>query len=56
MPVDIEAQIGEALRPLMNSNGFTATKLIGYEHNWVDAANYPVQLMQAAESSFDGVA
>ncbi|KAJ7632907.1 glycoside hydrolase superfamily [Roridomyces roridus] len=37
-----------ALRPLMNSNGFTAVKLIGYEHNFNDAAGYPVQLMNAA--------
>ncbi|EGN97618.1 glycoside hydrolase family 30 protein [Serpula lacrymans var. lacrymans S7.3] len=55
MPVAQEAAIGTALRSLMNSNGFTSTKLIGYEHNWSDAANYPVQLMQQAGSSFDGV-
>ena len=23
-------------------------KIIGYEHNWVDAANYPVQLVRLA--------
>ncbi|KAF9235914.1 glycoside hydrolase family 30 protein [Melanogaster broomeanus] len=55
MPVSTEAQIGVALRSLMNSNGFGNTKIIGYEHNWVDAANYPVQLMQQAGSAFDGV-
>ncbi|KAF9235917.1 glycoside hydrolase family 30 protein [Melanogaster broomeanus] len=55
MPVSTEAQIGVALRSLMNSNGFGNTKIIGYEHNWADAANYPVQLMQQAGSAFDGV-
>ncbi|KAG0708400.1 glycoside hydrolase family 30 protein [Suillus ampliporus] len=55
MPVATEAQIGLALRTLLNDNGFSAVKIIGYEHNWVDAANYPVQLMQQAESAFDGV-
>ncbi|EIW76813.1 glycoside hydrolase family 30 protein [Coniophora puteana RWD-64-598 SS2] len=55
MPVATEAAVGEALRPLMNSAGFTDVKLIGYEHNWDHASAYPVQLMQAAESSFDGV-
>ncbi|EIW76828.1 glycoside hydrolase family 30 protein [Coniophora puteana RWD-64-598 SS2] len=50
-----EAAIGKLLRPLMNSNGFADTKLIGYDHNWDNAATYPVQLMQQAGSSFDGV-
>ncbi|KAH7909608.1 glycoside hydrolase family 30 protein [Hygrophoropsis aurantiaca] len=56
VPVATEAQIGLALRTLMNNNGFASTKLIGYEHNWDDAANYPVQLMQQAGSAFAGVA
>lgn len=30
----------------MDSNGFSSTKIIGYEHNWSDAANYPVQLVR----------
>ncbi|KAG1740170.1 glycoside hydrolase family 30 protein [Suillus paluster] len=55
MPVATEAQIGLALRTLLNDNGFSGVKIIGYEHNWADAANYPVQLMQQAESAFDGV-
>ncbi|KAH7922519.1 glycoside hydrolase family 30 protein [Leucogyrophana mollusca] len=55
MPVATEAQIGTALRTLMDNNGFSSTKIIGYEHNWSDAANYPVQLMQQAESAFAGV-
>ncbi|KZP07267.1 glycoside hydrolase family 30 protein [Athelia psychrophila] len=51
-----EAQIGLALRPLMNNNGFSAVKLVGFEHNWNDAGAYPVQLMQQASSAFDSVA
>ncbi|KAJ7717570.1 glucan endo-1,6-beta-glucosidase [Mycena metata] len=56
MTVAVEAQIGIALRALMNSNGFSTVKLIGYEHNWDDAGAYPIQLMQAAPNAFDGVA
>ncbi|KAG1816364.1 glycoside hydrolase family 30 protein [Suillus subaureus] len=55
MPVATEAQIGLALRTLLNNYGFSGVKIIGYDHNWVDAANYPVQLMQQAGSAFDGV-
>ncbi|KAI0333703.1 glycoside hydrolase [Cubamyces sp. BRFM 1775] len=51
-----EAQIGSALRSLMNSNGFSSVRIIGYDHNWDDAAGYPVQLMDDASSAFSGVA
>ncbi|KAI9568162.1 glycoside hydrolase family 30 protein [Boletus coccyginus] len=54
--VSVEAQIGIALRSLMDSDCFSSTKIFGYEHNWNDAANYPVQLMQQAGNAFDGVA
>ncbi|KAJ7206033.1 glucan endo-1,6-beta-glucosidase [Mycena pura] len=56
MSVAVYAQIGIALRGLMNSNGFSTVKLIGYEHNWDDAGAYPIQLMEAAPDAFDGVA
>jgi hypothetical protein len=46
MPVTTEAQIGLALRTLLNNKGFSGVKIIGYEHNWEDAANYPVQLVR----------
>lgn len=29
----------------MNNNGFSDTLIIGYEHNWDDAGEYPVQLV-----------
>ncbi|KAJ7153355.1 glycoside hydrolase family 30 protein [Mycena filopes] len=52
----IEGQIGAALRTLLNSNGLSAVKVVGYEHNWDNAATYPVQLMQDDGGSYDGVA
>ncbi|QRV88287.1 glycoside hydrolase family 30 protein [Ceratobasidium sp. AG-Ba] len=51
-----EASIGQALRPLLNNNGFSSVKIIGFEHNWEHAGEYPVSLMNAAGSSFAGVA
>jgi O-glycosyl hydrolase len=41
----VEGQIGTVLRNLMNNNGFSKVKLIGYEHNWNDAGGYPVTLV-----------
>ncbi|KAI0369367.1 glycoside hydrolase [Pilatotrama ljubarskyi] len=51
-----EAQIGTALRTLMNANGFSGVRIVGYDHNWNDAAGYPVELMDDASSAFSGVA
>ncbi|KAG8796032.1 hypothetical protein FRC12_005822, partial [Ceratobasidium sp. 428] len=56
IPYSQEAAIGQALRPLLDSNGFSAVKIIGYEHNWDHAGQYPVSLMNSAGSSFAGVA
>ncbi|KAE9384951.1 glycoside hydrolase [Gymnopus androsaceus JB14] len=52
----VEGQVGTMLRTLLNSSSLSAVKIIGYEHNWNDATTYPVELMEAAESAFDGVA
>ncbi|KAJ7721547.1 glycoside hydrolase superfamily [Mycena maculata] len=54
LPVATEATIGQALRTLMDNNGFSGVKIIGYEHNFNNAATYPFQLMQSAASSFAG--
>ncbi|KAJ7085776.1 glycoside hydrolase family 30 protein [Mycena belliarum] len=54
IPVATAATIGRALRTLMNNNGFANVKLIGYDHNFSNAAGYPVQLMQQAGDSFAG--
>ncbi|KAF7354010.1 Glycoside hydrolase family 30 protein [Mycena venus] len=51
-----EGQIGAALRTLLDSNGLSGVKIVGYEHNWDDAGEYPVQLMQADGGAFDGAA
>lgn len=40
----IEALIGAALRTLLNINGLSTVRVIGYEHNWDDAGEYPVAL------------
>lgn len=46
LPVAQEALVGTALRSLLDANGYSRVKIIGYDHNWVDAANYPVQLVR----------
>ncbi|KAL0571506.1 hypothetical protein V5O48_010456 [Marasmius crinis-equi] len=52
----LEAQVGQALRTLMNNNGFGGVKLIAYDHNWDNAATYPVQVLQNAPNAFAGAA
>ncbi|TFK70756.1 glycoside hydrolase [Pluteus cervinus] len=56
MTATIEGQIGAGLRSLLNSNGLSAVKVVGYEHNWDNAGSYPVQLMQSNGSAFAGAA
>ena len=38
----------------MDGNGFGGTKIIAYEHNWVDSGQFPVQVLQQANSQFAG--
>jgi len=52
----VEGQIGTSLRSLLNANGLSGVNIIGYEHNWDDAAAYPVQLMNSYANAFIGVA
>ena len=56
LPVSQEAAVGMALRTLLDNNGLSDVKIIGYDHNWNNAATYPVQLMQQAENAFTGAA
>ena len=42
-----EAQVATALRTLMNNNGFSGTRIIGFDHNWNDAGGYPVQIVSS---------
>jgi hypothetical protein len=39
MSVDAMGSIANQLRSMLNNNGFSETKVIGYEHNWV--SSYP---------------
>ncbi|KAJ7286152.1 glycoside hydrolase [Mycena rebaudengoi] len=56
IPVATAVTIGRALRDLMNNHGFSGVKILGYDHNFSDAAKYPVQLMRQADNSFAGAA
>ncbi|KAI0365705.1 glycoside hydrolase [Pilatotrama ljubarskyi] len=51
-----EAQIAKTLRTLMNNNGFSGVKIIGYDHNWIDGSGYPIDLMNDGSGAFAGVA
>lgn len=42
-----EAQIGTALRSLLNNSGFSSVKIIAYDHNWDDAGGYPIQVVRS---------
>ncbi|KAF7353903.1 Glycoside hydrolase [Mycena venus] len=55
MTYEQEGAIGVALKPLMKNNGFSAVKLIGFEHNW-SLYQYPISLMKSHSDVFDGVA
>ncbi|KAK0473000.1 glycoside hydrolase family 30 protein [Armillaria novae-zelandiae] len=56
MPAATEAQIGRTLRTLLDNNGYSSVRVIAYEHNWNNAATYPVEVMQGARDSFAGAA
>ncbi|ESK83394.1 glycoside hydrolase family 30 protein [Moniliophthora roreri MCA 2997] len=55
MTPSMEGQIGTSLRDKLNSNGLGSVKIIGFDHNWVLAGDYPVSLMQSYGNAFDGV-
>ena len=44
-----EAAVAKALRTLLNNNGFSAVKIVGYEHNWDNTA-YPKTVVSLAYS------
>lgn len=56
MTPQIEGQIGTSLRTLLDNNGLSNVKIVGYEHNWDTAGAYPITLMQDAGNAFSGVA
>ena len=51
-----EANVGKALRSLMDSNGFGDTRIVAYEHNWDQGVPHPIQVLQEATSQFAGAA
>ncbi|KAG6908879.1 hypothetical protein DXG01_002953 [Tephrocybe rancida] len=51
----VEGQIGTGLRTLLNNNGLSGVKIVGYEHNWVNGGTYPVQLVRPSSSVFEYV-
>ncbi|KIK56318.1 glycoside hydrolase family 30 protein [Collybiopsis luxurians FD-317 M1] len=56
MTAVVQARIGKSLRTLLDQNNFNNVKIIGNEHNWSDAAGFPISLIQSAPDAFDGVA
>jgi O-glycosyl hydrolase len=54
--VDAMGSIATQLRAMLNKNGLQSTKVIGFEHNWDDAASYPTQLISKYGKALDGVA
>ncbi|KZO93648.1 glycoside hydrolase family 30 protein [Calocera viscosa TUFC12733] len=51
---DTEAQIASQLRSLLDNNGFGNTKIVAWDHNWDQAAYYPVQAINDAPNAFTG--
>ena len=49
------ATIGNNLKNTLNSNGLGSVKVLAYEHNWDNAAAYPVQVLRQAPN-LDGAA
>ncbi|KAF8315939.1 glycoside hydrolase [Clavulina sp. PMI_390] len=49
-----EGQIAITLRTLLDSNGFSSVRIIGYESNWVDET-YPGAVMTAAPNALAGI-
>ncbi|KAG8998335.1 hypothetical protein FRB94_004503 [Tulasnella sp. JGI-2019a] len=54
LPSAVAATIGTTVRTLLNNNGLSTVKIIGYEHNW-DNTTYPEDVLSKAGSSFAGV-
>ncbi|KAJ6592380.1 glycoside hydrolase superfamily [Mycena capillaripes] len=52
---DVEGRVGAGLRNLLNNNGLSSVKVVGYEHNW-DNPGYPISLIQDDGNVYDGVA
>ncbi|EJT98616.1 glycoside hydrolase family 30 protein [Dacryopinax primogenitus] len=51
---DTESAIASQLRSLLDNGGFGSTKIVSYEHNWDQAAFYPVTAVNDAPQAFAG--
>ncbi|KAF7322464.1 Glycoside hydrolase [Mycena chlorophos] len=49
-----EATIGTNLRTILNNNGYSSVKILGFDHNFDQVAGYPTTLMQTAPNAFAG--
>ncbi|KZT50966.1 glycoside hydrolase family 30 protein [Calocera cornea HHB12733] len=54
LDADTEAAIASQLRSLLDNGGFGNTKIIAFDHNWDQAAYYPVQAINDAYNAFAG--
>ncbi|KAG7091606.1 hypothetical protein E1B28_010625 [Marasmius oreades] len=46
MTPSVEAKIGKSLRKQLDDMGLQSVKIIGFEHNWIYAGDYPVSLVR----------
>ena len=37
----------------MNNNGFSGTRIIGFDHNWGDAGSYPIEIVSFRVLCYD---
>ncbi|KZT50967.1 glycoside hydrolase family 30 protein [Calocera cornea HHB12733] len=51
---DTEAAVATQLRTLLDDAGFGTVQIFAWEHNWDQAANYPVQALNDDASAFAG--
>ncbi|KAK2462623.1 hypothetical protein APHAL10511_005356 [Amanita phalloides] len=51
-----EAGLGNTLKVLLDGNGLGNVKIVAYDHNWINASTYPVEVMQYATFAFSGAA
>ncbi|ESK85316.1 glycoside hydrolase family 30 protein [Moniliophthora roreri MCA 2997] len=55
MTPSMEGQIGMSLRDQLNSNGLENVKIIGFDHNWVYAGDYPISLLDWKPRALFGI-
>ncbi|KAF7311445.1 Glycoside hydrolase [Mycena kentingensis (nom. inval.)] len=56
LSVATEATIGNSLRMLLNLGGLSSVRILGFDHNFGQTAEYAIPLMQQAPTAFAGSA